>query len=1026
MASIAKYNARVVQKHDTSTNWNKAINFIPLAGEIIVYDDLGRIKIGDGTTTVTELGFAKTDEIAVPRVTKSILTIACEQEVDTQAVWFNGGDSTSATSGMMLPKTYCISEIKKGNNHRTLIDTYCLTTGEHWVNYNLCATTDTSKLEAWSGWIQQIGPTGPRGLQGPTGATGKHGPTGAQGPTGLQGKQGPTGLTGPTGAVGPLGPTGKQGPTGARGLQGPTGAQGKMGPTGLQGLQGPTGARGSTGASSEWYVGTGITGTSTTATIFSNSGVSSATVGDMYLNTNTYNVYRCTTAGAASAAEWVYVCNIKGDIGGQGKQGPTGATGPTGPMGPTGKQGPTGSNGKQGPTGAIGPTGLQGGEGPIGPTGPTGSQGKVGPTGPTGGVGPIGPTGDQGKVGPTGPTGAVSSVTITGSGNAITSVTGTSALTFTKGSTFLTSDTKYAASSSVGGAASSIGVTRVTKSILTIACDQALDTQTIWFNGSDATSETTGLMIPTTYCISEIKKGNGHRTLIDTYCLTTGEHWVNYNLYAAPDTTSGWSGWIKQNNIVTSVNNAITAGQDIYAPTTAGTAGQILISQGVGVAPIWQDANDTINVVSNVNGSTTIGQSIYAPNASGTVGQLLFSSGNGVAPTWKTLQFNYYNTSFNSNGLKFSASGALGYIPYALTGGSSGVVRIADKSESLNELLYTQIEEDTYYAYVPVLKTILTNTAINSNLPSDTQTNQPIYLNTVQKGRNVFNSTLITITGGLHSVLDTNGALTISGAHSSGLAADSGRISAYNGSYNTWRNVWIAQGDSNTSVPKLSIGGSSTQTAYPLAVYTYYNNAWNSLFYVKDNGNGKGSLHADMTTVQGADYAEYFEWTDQNASEEDRRGLFVSLTPGTNTIEITNDNDSILGIISASPAIVGNSATMHWNKKYLTDVFGEVLMQEVERPEEIGEDGTIIPARIVKEPILNPEYDPNIEYIPRSERIEWAPVGLLGQFVVCDDGSCWPGGYCKCGEGGKATVSAQAGWRVLERLDDSHIRVFFK
>ena len=78
------------------------------------------------------------------------------------------------------------------------------------------------------------------------------------------------------------------------------------------------GASGSAGASSEWYVGTGITGTSTTDTIFSGSGVSSATVGDMYLNTSTYNIYRCSTAGAASAAKWVYVCNIKGTKGDKG------------------------------------------------------------------------------------------------------------------------------------------------------------------------------------------------------------------------------------------------------------------------------------------------------------------------------------------------------------------------------------------------------------------------------------------------------------------------------------------------------------------------------------------------------------------------------------------------------------------------------------------------------------------------------------------------------------------------------------
>lgn len=75
---------------------------------------------------------------------------------------------------------------------------------------------------------------------------------------------------------------------------------------------------GATGSSAQWYSGTKITGTSTTATVFSDSGITSAKVGDMYLNTSTMNTYRCTTGGAASAAKWVYVGNIKG------------ATGPTG------------------------------------------------------------------------------------------------------------------------------------------------------------------------------------------------------------------------------------------------------------------------------------------------------------------------------------------------------------------------------------------------------------------------------------------------------------------------------------------------------------------------------------------------------------------------------------------------------------------------------------------------------------------------------------------------------------------------
>ena len=52
------YQSRIVQKHDSSANWAKATNFIPLKGEIIIYDDLNKIKIGDGTTKINDLDFS--------------------------------------------------------------------------------------------------------------------------------------------------------------------------------------------------------------------------------------------------------------------------------------------------------------------------------------------------------------------------------------------------------------------------------------------------------------------------------------------------------------------------------------------------------------------------------------------------------------------------------------------------------------------------------------------------------------------------------------------------------------------------------------------------------------------------------------------------------------------------------------------------------------------------------------------------------------------------------------------------------
>ena len=86
--------------------------------------------------------------------------------------------------------------------------------------------------------------------------------------------------------------------------------------------QGSTGATGTTG--SQWYAGTGITGTSTTATAFADSGVANARINDMYLNTSTGNTYKCTVAGNATNAKWIYAGNIKGV---QGDKGNTGATG---------------------------------------------------------------------------------------------------------------------------------------------------------------------------------------------------------------------------------------------------------------------------------------------------------------------------------------------------------------------------------------------------------------------------------------------------------------------------------------------------------------------------------------------------------------------------------------------------------------------------------------------------------------------------------------------------------------------------
>lgn len=60
---------RIVHKHDTETNWDKATAFIPKQGELIIYDvdenySYERFKIGDGVHIPNALPFVNNIHIS--------------------------------------------------------------------------------------------------------------------------------------------------------------------------------------------------------------------------------------------------------------------------------------------------------------------------------------------------------------------------------------------------------------------------------------------------------------------------------------------------------------------------------------------------------------------------------------------------------------------------------------------------------------------------------------------------------------------------------------------------------------------------------------------------------------------------------------------------------------------------------------------------------------------------------------------------------------------------------------------------
>lgn len=228
-----------------------------------------------------------------------------------------------------------------------------------------------------------------------------------------------------------------------------------------------------------------------------------------------------------------------------------------------------------------------------------------------------------------------------------------------------------------------------------------------------------------------------------------------------------------------------------------------------------------------------------------------------------------------------------------------------------------------------------------------------------------------------------------------------------------------------------------------LAIANSVSGTSNGTAFVIGNGTGEDTSNAFRVTGEGvtyskgaynttgADYAEYFEWKDENPNSEERYGYFVTLDG--DKIVKAKENDYILGIVSKYPSIIGNSDE-HWRGQYEMDDFGAYILETKEETyKEIEYDEEMNPQEVEKTREItfykvNKDYDPNFEYIPRAKRKEWNAIGMLGVLSVYDDGTCEVNGYCKCNDDGIATKCERGfdSYRVIERVTSNIVKVILR
>ena len=805
------------------------------------------------------------------------------------------------------------------------------------------------------------------------GETGPTGPTGPIGKTGV-GKIGPTGPLGKTGPIGKIGPTGTIGPMGIQGLIGPTGSQGDIGfigpigPTG-QGITGPIGPFGPTGPF------------------------------------------------------------------GVGPTGPFGF-GATGPMGDIGPTGPPGA----GPTGMAGPKGDTGVHGTIGPTGPpgsggVGSSGQIWTTITSQGLSPTQIIYNDSTLSGGNPNVSLANDFIVGSQGAFSTSSGTiraNRMYFFPGLGTL-QDAAFRAGvangtqwdpPNVGFASAAFGVDCIASGNRSFA-----EGNTNIASGANAHAE--GANSTASGNNSHVEGNNNLASGIASHVEGDSNSAVNYAHAEGQNTTASGVGSHSEGLMT------IAAGANSHAEGQGGVAlGTNSHVEGLGCTGSGQQshAEGQNNVASGLNShaegfqTTASGQYAHAEGISSlATGNRSHAEGSGSASglnahaegaAFASGAFAHGENQSNASGQSSHAEGALtrAMATYSHTEGYSttadvegchimgiyGIVRSGETYSwqlaggnalpgAAGDGISVVIKTTTYNSPQPASQII-------ANVFSPVNADYAEYFEwddgNPNKERRV--GYFVTLNNGKIILAPDNDSVIGITSLTSCIDADAAELGWSNGNLKDEYGSTLTQ--DCYSVPMASI-----LMKYQLQEIIYDPNK------ILNNTNKEIIIDTIMTNA-----ANIFTTSLENAIIQHNNNI--------NQMKNTLSPEEFQIYLKKSPTFL----TLTHFDHILT-----LSQQEIENPNIsniVNQLLTLLKNELsnvkpVQSGITNPDYDPTKEYIPRSQRPEWMPVGLLGKIYVRDNGLCKVGSKCSCRDG--IAIPGNR-WYILSRSSPNVIRVLFK